>query len=93
MKAAIIGGGPSGLFLAILLKQRQPAAEVTVYEQNRADATFGFGVVMADKGLDRLRDASPEVFDALTGAMRFSDRQVIVSNETPITIISLKMKS
>ncbi|WP_454694649.1 FAD-dependent monooxygenase [Achromobacter aegrifaciens] len=86
MKAAIIGGGPAGLFLAILLKQRQPAAAITVYEQNPADATFGFGVVMADKGLDRLRDAEPRVFDALTGAMRFSDRQVIVSNETPITV-------
>lgn len=86
MKAAIIGGGPAGLFLAILLKQRQPAAAVTVYEQNPADATFGFGVVMADKGLDRLRDASPGVFDALAGAMRFSDRQVIVSNETPVTV-------
>ncbi|WP_447919761.1 FAD-dependent monooxygenase [Achromobacter aegrifaciens] len=86
MKAAIIGGGPSGLFLAILLKQRQPDAAVTVYEQNPADATFGFGVVMADKGLDRLRDAEPRVFDALAGAMRFSDRQVIVSNETPITV-------
>ena len=86
MKAAIIGGGPAGLFLAILLKQRQPAAAITVYEQNPADATFGFGVVMADKGLDRLRDAEPRVFDALAGAMRFSDRQVIVSNETPVTV-------
>ncbi len=86
MKAAIIGGGPAGLFLAILLKQHQPAAAITVYEQNPADATFGFGVVMADKGLDRLRDAEPRVFDALAGAMRFSDRQVIVSNETPVTV-------
>ncbi|MDF8360616.1 FAD-dependent monooxygenase [Achromobacter anxifer] len=86
MKAAIIGGGPSGLFLAILLKRHQPDAAVTVYEQNPAGATFGFGVVMADKGLNRLRDAEPAVFDALAGAMRFSDRQVIVSNETPITV-------
>ncbi len=86
MKAAIIGGGPSGLFLAILLKRHQPDAAITVYEQNPAGATFGFGVVMADKGLDRLRDAEPAVFDALAGAMRFSDRQVIVTNETPITV-------
>ena len=47
MKAAIIGGGPSGLFLSILLKQSQPEARITVYEQNPADATFGFGVVLS----------------------------------------------
>ena len=57
MKAAIIGGGPSGLFLSILLKQSQPEARITVYEQNPADATFGFGVVMADTGLAHLRNA------------------------------------
>ena len=86
MKAAIIGGGPSGLFLSILLKQSQPEARITVYEQNPADATFGFGVVMADTGLAHLRNAEPQVCDALVAAMRFSDQQVIVSRDTPVTI-------
>lgn len=86
MKAAIIGGGPSGLFLSILLKRSQPDANIAVYEQNPADATFGFGVVMADTGLAQLRNADPQVFDALAAAMRFSDQQIIVSRETPVTI-------
>ncbi|CAB3642254.1 FAD-dependent monooxygenase [Achromobacter pestifer] len=86
MKAAIIGGGPSGLFLSILLKRAQPDASIAVYEQNSADATFGFGVVMADTGLAQLRHADPQVFDALAAAMRFSDQQIIVSREAPITI-------
>src|SRR6202158_5088437 len=44
MKIAIIGGGPAGLYSAILLKKQRPEAEITGYERNRADDTFGFGV-------------------------------------------------
>src|SRR5580698_2793787 len=52
MKIAIIGGGPAGLYAAILLKKQRPTAEITVYERNRADDTFGFGVVFSDATLD-----------------------------------------
>lgn len=52
MKVAIIGGGPAGLYAAILLKKQRPGADVTVYERNRADDTFGFGVVFSDATLD-----------------------------------------
>src|ERR1700750_2235510 len=52
MKIAIIGGGPAGLYSAILLKKQRPSADITVYERNRADDTFGFGVVFSDATLD-----------------------------------------
>src|SRR5215217_4869995 len=52
MKIAVVGGGPAGLYFAILMKKRRPAAEITVYERNRADDTFGFGVVFSDATLD-----------------------------------------
>jgi 2-polyprenyl-6-methoxyphenol hydroxylase-like FAD-dependent oxidoreductase len=52
MKIAIIGGGPAGLYSAILLKKQRPQAEITVYERNRPDDTFGFGVVFSDATLD-----------------------------------------
>ncbi|MEZ0168109.1 bifunctional salicylyl-CoA 5-hydroxylase/oxidoreductase [Microvirga sp. TS319] len=52
MKTAIIGGGPAGLYFAILMKKLQPGADITVYERNRADDTFGFGVVFSDATLD-----------------------------------------
>ncbi|WP_262032056.1 bifunctional salicylyl-CoA 5-hydroxylase/oxidoreductase [Microvirga sp. Mcv34] len=52
MKTAIIGGGPAGLYFAILLKKLRPESDITVYERNRADETFGFGVVFSDATLD-----------------------------------------
>ncbi|MXQ10649.1 bifunctional salicylyl-CoA 5-hydroxylase/oxidoreductase [Microvirga makkahensis] len=52
MKTAVIGGGPAGLYCAILMKKLQPGADITVYERNRADDTFGFGVVFSDATLD-----------------------------------------
>ena len=62
MKIVIIGGGPGGLYFALLMKKRFPGYEITVYERNRADDTFGFGVVFSDETLDNLMDydrASP----------------------------------
>jgi anthraniloyl-CoA monooxygenase len=52
MKTAIIGGGPAGLYFAILLKKLRPESDITIYERNRADETFGFGVVFSDATLD-----------------------------------------
>ncbi|WP_432260662.1 FAD-dependent monooxygenase [Cupriavidus sp. TMH.W2] len=86
MKIAIIGGGPSGLFLSILLKERLAEVDIDIYEQNPENATFGFGVVLADTGLSSLRAASPTVIDELARAMRFSDRHAIVSHDFPITM-------
>jgi anthraniloyl-CoA monooxygenase len=52
MKVHVIGGGPAGLYFAILFKQEWPAARVTVFERNRPDDTFGFGVVFSDETLE-----------------------------------------
>jgi anthraniloyl-CoA monooxygenase len=52
MKIAVIGGGPAGLYFAILMKKHDPAAEIVIHERNRADDTFGFGVVFSDATLD-----------------------------------------
>ena len=84
MKVAIVGGGPSGLYLALLLKRSEPQWTVEIIEQNAADATFGFGVVMADTGLQQLREADPGSYDALSEATRQHQHQVIVQDETAI---------
>jgi anthraniloyl-CoA monooxygenase len=65
MKIACIGGGPGGLYSAILLKLADPAHEVTVYERNSVDETFGFGVVFSEETLDGLRTADPVSFERI----------------------------
>ena len=69
MRIAILGAGPAGLYLAYLIKRRRPDADVTVIEQNPADATFGFGVVFSDRALEFLREDDAETFAAITPHM------------------------
>jgi anthraniloyl-CoA monooxygenase len=57
---ASIGGGPAGLFTAILLKKSHPDTEITVYERNAADDTFGFGVVFSEETLQNIAEADPD---------------------------------
>src|SRR5688572_29526707 len=54
MKVAVLGGGPAGLYFAISMKLRDAAHEVVVFERNKADDTFGWGVVLSDETLDNL---------------------------------------
>ncbi|WP_114961597.1 bifunctional salicylyl-CoA 5-hydroxylase/oxidoreductase [Tritonibacter mobilis] len=54
MRIACLGGGPAGLYFAISMKLRDPGHDVTVIERNRADDTFGWGVVLSDETLDNL---------------------------------------
>jgi anthraniloyl-CoA monooxygenase len=60
VKVRIIGAGPAGLYLAILLKKADRAHDVAVIERNAPDATFGWGVVFSEETLGALRDADPE---------------------------------
>ena len=60
-----VGGGPGGLYSAILLKRALPDSRVRVYERHQPDETFGFGVVFSDATLAELRDADPEVNDTI----------------------------
>jgi len=66
MKTLIVGGGPGGLYLAILLKQACPAAQVEVIERNASDATFGFGVVFSDETLGYLQENDEPTFKEIT---------------------------
>jgi 2-polyprenyl-6-methoxyphenol hydroxylase-like FAD-dependent oxidoreductase len=65
MRIAILGAGPAGLYLAYLIKRRCPDWDVTVVEQNRADATFGFGVVFSDRALEFLREDDEATYSAI----------------------------
>ncbi len=73
MKIAIIGGGPAGLYSAILLKKQRPDAEIAVYERNRADDTFGFGVVFSDATLDNFEAWDPPSYRRITEEFAYWD--------------------
>ena len=60
-----LGGGPAGLYSAILFKKALPNAKVEVYERNRPSDTFGWGVVFSDKTMAGFRDADAPSHDAI----------------------------
>ena len=66
LKVAVIGGGPAGLYFSILLKRARPGADIIVLERNRADDTFGWGVVFSDQTMENFRGADEPTFEAIT---------------------------
>ncbi len=78
MRIAILGAGPAGLYLAYLLRRRAAAAEIAVFEQNRADATFGFGVVFSDRALEFLRADDAETLAAIAPHLELWDDVTLV---------------
>ncbi|MFF9777284.1 FAD-dependent monooxygenase [Streptomyces sp. NPDC013978] len=72
-RIACVGGGPGGLFFAALIKQADPSVEVTVFERNRPEDTFGFGVVFSDATLAAIHEADPVLRTALADHGRHWD--------------------
>ena len=80
MKIVVCGGGPSGLYFALLASKRLRGAEITVYEQNPRGATYGFGIVLADRGLHRMKRADLESYELITDAS-FQSRNRLVTHK------------
>ena len=77
MKIAVVGGGPSGLYFALLAHSLLAGAQVSVYEQNPQGATYGFGIVLADRGLSRLQAADPASCEAILKSVYATRHQEI----------------
>src|SRR5450631_2226769 len=73
MKIVCIGGGPSGLYFALLMKQQDPAHDITVVERNRPYDTFGWGVVFSDQTLGNLQAADAPTAAEILGAFNHWD--------------------
>ncbi len=73
MKVHVIGGGPAGLYFAILMKKAWPQTRITVFERNRPDDTFGFGVVFSDQTLDTFEAYDRESYRAIIGHFAYWD--------------------
>jgi 2-polyprenyl-6-methoxyphenol hydroxylase-like FAD-dependent oxidoreductase len=86
MRIAIVGAGPAGLFFSLLLKRKRPDWEVTVFEQNPRDATFGFGVVFSRGALEFLARDEPAMHTRLAAAMESWPMQRIVHRDVAVDI-------
>ena len=73
MDIACLGGGPAGLYFAILMRKLSPQHRVRIYERNRPDDTFGFGVVFSDATLEELREADPDTLDEIEASFAHWD--------------------
>jgi anthraniloyl-CoA monooxygenase len=86
MKINIIGGGPAGMYFAILMKKADAAHDITVYERNGPDDTFGWGVVFSGKTLANLREADEESHAEITRNFAAWDNVDVVHREDKISI-------
>jgi anthraniloyl-CoA monooxygenase len=78
MRIVCLGGGPAGLYFAISMKLRDPAHDVTVIERNRADDTFGWGVVLSDDALENMSRNDPVSAQAIRDHFAYWDDIAVV---------------
>jgi anthraniloyl-CoA monooxygenase len=86
MKINIIGGGPAGLYFALLMKKSNAAHEVTVFERNAPDDTFGWGVVFSDKTLSYLKETDEQTHQQITERFEMWDNVDVVHRDQKVTI-------
>ncbi len=73
MRIAINGGGPAGLYFALLMKKQDPRHDIVIYERNRPNDTFGFGVVFSDETLSHFMGHDEEIFQEITRNFAYWD--------------------
>src|SRR5712691_10676896 len=86
MKVKIIGGGPAGMYFAILMKKADAAHDITIYERNGPDDTFGWGVVFSGKTLSNLRAADEPSHADITRNFEAWDNVDVVHRGQKISI-------
>jgi anthraniloyl-CoA monooxygenase len=86
MKINIIGGGPAGMYFAILMKKADPSHQIKIYERNGPDDTFGWGVVFSGKTLKTLRVADEESHHEITGTFEAWDNVDVVHGNSKVSV-------
>lgn len=80
MKTVCLGGGPAGLYFAISMKLRDPGHQVAVIERNKADDTFGWGVVLSDDALEQMQENDPQSTQAIRDHFAYWDDIAVEHN-------------
>jgi anthraniloyl-CoA monooxygenase len=86
MNITVVGGGPAGLFLAILVKKLHPAHSITVLERDGPNDTFGWGIVFSERTVAFLRDHDPETFAEITAAAEVWDTVDVVHRGQKVSV-------
>ena len=86
MKVTVIGGGPGGLYFSILTKKALPHCEIDVYERNRAEDSFGFGVVFSDETLSEFLSRDPESYELIRSRFAYWDELDVARNGEVVRI-------
>ena len=86
MKIGICGGGPAGLYFALLMKKSIPADTITVVEQNPADATYGWGVVFSGRAVGFMEASDPDSYADIERRLETWDDQTIVHHDQVVRI-------
>lgn len=89
MRIGIVGGGPAGLYLALLTKKQDPTHDIIVIEQNPAGATYGWGVVFSDRALSYLAVSDPGSYHDIESRLQTWDDQAIVHQGQRVRIDGL----
>ncbi|CAN0401066.1 unnamed protein product, partial [Discosporangium mesarthrocarpum] len=86
MKIEIVGGGPAGLYFALLMKKADPSHQIKIYEQNKPDDTFGFGVVFSAETLGYFRDYDEVSYDRIRETFAYWDDIVTYYKGEKVTV-------
>ena len=84
MKIGIVGGGPAGLYFALLMKNLNPAYEIRLLEQNPDDATYGWGVVFSDRAVSFLEQIDPDSYLDIKTSLESWNELVIVQDRKSV---------
>jgi anthraniloyl-CoA monooxygenase len=87
MKITVIGGGPGGLYFSILLKKAMPSAQVDIYERNKADDAFGFGVVFSDETLSEFLSRDPKSYELIRSKFAYWDELDVARDGEKVRIM------
>jgi anthraniloyl-CoA monooxygenase len=86
MKIAVIGGGPGGLYFSILTKKAMPHCQIDIYERNKSDDSFGFGVVFSDETLGEFLKRDMQSYELIRSKFAYWDDIIIARDGETVNI-------